>query len=423
MKIINSIKGMALICAMSLVSCSDSNEIPEDMPSNIQGVEQVGDNEYIVSVGTSVSWNVSRNISNGVFDDQYEPDKLYVHSTGQSNKVLTFNLDENKSFSFRIKTNDDGSFVLGGDATQVLDPQEDNCAEYSKGEQIYFSSWPSDTWENESYDEDGGQIGSTDFIPTMTLQERTNSGNWREIYRSEETYTSDALLTLGQSRLMMTRVVSGYMNVVVFTDLQGDNATVDEDKWNSIITDPRGAIDQWSIILYLGEFPVTYDLKNFANGSTMAYYASNKNEFKTFTNTHFTQAGVPGYAPSYVGFGLQTDYQFLCTPVTRMFDPLVAYIVVKNKTLGSSCHMIEQFGEESSSSTQAYCYATPNNIEQLVTIYDLRDLAAGYGLQYVNENGSVVEATTVGVNPQSRTSNSEFVNFELKPRKVIRVKL
>lgn len=85
--------------------------------------------------------------------------------------------------------------------------------------------------------------------------------------------------------------------------------------------------------------------------------------------------------------------------------------------------MIEQFGEESSSSTQAYCYATPNNIEQLVTIYDLRDLAAGYGLQYVNENGSVVEATTVGVNPQSRTSNSEFVNFELKPRKVIRVKL
>ena len=124
MKIINSIKGMALICAMSLVSCSDSNEIPEDMPSNIQGVEQVGDNEYIVSVGTSVSWNVSRNISNGVFDDQYEPDKLYVHSTGQSNKVLTFNLDENKSFSFRIKTNDDGSFVLGGDATQVLDPQE-----------------------------------------------------------------------------------------------------------------------------------------------------------------------------------------------------------------------------------------------------------------------------------------------------------
>ena len=444
MKMIDFIKGMALMCAVSLAACSDSDEIPQDN-SAVNEVKQVGANEYIVTVGAGVSVDGSRAIENNAFTDAYDPDTLYVHSkTNKEKKVLTFSLNDaneygNKSFSFRLRLNDDGSFAL---SSQVENPigtgDENSYEEYGKDDKVYFSSWDKSVWENKVQGD--VQVGKDTSIPVMYLQDRTSMGNWREIYRSaahdetsKDNYTGEDLLTLGKAgewgygRVYMGRVVSGYMNAVIFTDLQdkATSADVDKEGWANIITDEKGnSPEDWTIRLYLGEFPTTYNFDDNTNGETTAYYASNKGIAQTFVPAGYSiQTGITGTTRAYNGFGLRTTYDYLCTPVAEVkgAEPLEAYIVVNNVNFPGKnivAH-IDKFGEDNLTGTEGYCYATPNQIEQLITIFDLRDLAEMFDLEYVKEGGTKVEATSTA-SLKSRASGGETEFVELKPRKVIR---
>lgn len=435
---IDFIKGMALMCAVSLAACSDSDEMPESN-SAVNEVKQVGENEYIVTVGTGVSVDGSRAIENNNFTDAYDPNVLYVHSkTNKEKKVLTFALDDNKSFSFRLRLNDDNSFAL---SSQVEEPigtgSADSYEEYAADDEVYFSSWPTSVWENEVQKEQV-QVRADTYIPVMYLQEREKMNNWREIYRSahnevgQDNYTGADLLQLGVAgsygRVEMGRVVSGYMNAVIFTDVPDDNpksADVDEDGWANIITDERGnSPKDWTIRLYLGKFPTTYNFDDNTNGAETAYYASNKGEAQTFVAAGYsTQTGITGTTGAYNGFGLRTTYEYLCTPVAKKVEgdePLDAYIVVNNVNFPGENRSayIEQFGEDNQTGTIGHCFATPNQIEQLITIFDLRDLAEMFGLEYVKEDGTKVEATSTASLKSRASGETEFV--ELKPRKVIR---
>lgn len=444
MKMIDFIKGMALMCAVSLAACSDSDEIPQDNSSAVNNeVEQVGDSEYIVTVGAGVSVDGSRAIENNNFTAVYDPNVLYVHSnTNKEKKVLTFPLSDaneygNKSFSFRLRLNDDGSFAL---SSQVENPigtgSENSYEEYGADDKVYFSSWATSVWENK-VQEDNVQVGKNTYIPVMYLQDRTSMGNWREIYRSaahdeasKDNYTGQDLLQLGNAggygRVYMGRVVSGYMNAVIFTELldKATSADVDDAGWRDIITDPRGdSPEDWTIRLYLGKFPTTYNFDDNTNGAETAYYASNKGEAQVFVEAGYsTQTGITGTTGAYNGFGLRTTFEYLCTPVAEVEDaePLEAYIVVNNVNMEGEnivAH-INQFGEDNQTGTLGYCYAIPNQIEQLITIFDLRDLAEMFGLEYVKEDGTKVEATSTASLKSRASGETKFV--ELKPRKVIR---
>lgn len=449
MKMVNFIKGMALMCAVSLAACSDSDEMPQDN-STVNGIKQVGENEYVVTVGTEASESAdSRGINEATntFDGVYEPDVLYVHSTKSDNsrKVLTFSLlGENKSFSFRIRKNDGGSFALSSDVVNLIDTSKDNAEEYASDETVYFSSWPTDEWSN-SVETDQVRVGESTYIPVMYLQDRTSApmNNWREIYRSASimggadlNYDADELLGLGGGAndvVVMRHVVSGYRCGVIFTDLANRQHVSDAIAWNSIITDSKGQLSDWTIRLYLGEFPTSYNLCTSTNGTGKAYYAANKGEARSFEYSSYTTGGFGGSEGGYVGYGLLTDKDYLLTPVAEdRTNPLKAYILVNNRNFDKTLFAkIDEFGDDAvgGASTNTPCYAVPGQIELLGVIYDLRDLAKKFGLKYKNaagqevvwQNNAEVDASTVSTQSlKSRASGGETEFVELQPRKVIR---
>lgn len=402
MKTFNIIKGLALVCAVSLYACSESNEIPEETLSLGKNVKEVGDNEYVVTVGASGNSNESRGIQNGRFDNVYDPDKIYVHSTtGDADYYLTLNV-ENGAFSYRIKMNDDGTFTLSSKVDEPVSSDSD-ARTYSE---IYFSSWTSDTWKGIMDDSSIQVDGKGTTIKVMEVEDRTDKGNWREIYRSENNYTGNGLLNL--TALNMDRVVAGYGNTVIFTDFEnGEQLSVD--RWKEIITDPNGdELSDWKVTLYLGSFPTTYNFINNSVGEERAYYSSSENIFKECSysvgNSTTTGAGMDTMG--------EEHFDYLCTPTTLLEKELVnAYIVICNVPTGKKFTVrIDHFDEGDN-----YCVPTPNNIEQLVSIFDVRDLGKAFGM--------IPDENAVGVSidvPASRALDSDF---ELKPRKVIRVKL
>lgn len=438
------------MCAVSLAACSGSDEMPQD--TNVaNGIKQVGENEYVVTMeADAVGASDSRGISGNMFDNIYEPTVLYVHSNKENSgrKVLTFQLADDKSFTFRIRRNDDGSFALSSDVNNVIDTSKENAESYDSDEKVYFSSWPEEEWTNEV--QPGVQVGVNESIPVMYLQKRDQNSdwkNWREIYRSalnknggNADYNAKNLLAWQGDiapSLGMMRIVSGYMNAVIFTDLtvEGKESVETAEEWGNIITDENGNDpSEWTIRLYLGEFPTSYNLRTSTNGKTMAYYASNQGVGVPFAEVGYSPVGgIVGTATSYHGFGLKTAEDYLLTPVAENTEtPLEAYILVNNSSSKTTIvSKIEEFGTDDlgGSTTSGACYPIPNQIEQLVVIYDLRDLAQKFGLKYKNaagqevvwQNGKEVEASKVSVQSlKSRASGSETEFVELQPRKVIR---
>ena len=400
MKTFNIIKGLALVCAVSLYACNESNEIPEETLSLGENVKEVGDNEYVVTVGASGNSNESRGIQNGRFDNVYDPDKIYVHSTTEGAGYLTLNV-KNGAFSYRIKMNDDGTFTL---SSKVDEPVSSDSGAQTYSE-IYFSSWTSDTWKGIMDDSSIQVDGNGTTIEVMKVEDRTGKGNWREIYRSENNYRGNGLLKL--TALNMDRVVAGYGNTVIFTDFEnGEQLSVD--RWKEIITHPDGdEPSDWGMTLYLGNFPTTYNFIGKSVGEGRAYYSSSENIF--------TECSYSVGNSTTTGVGMDTmgeeHFNYLCTPTTLLEKEYVnAYIVIRNVPTGKKYTVrIEHFDEGDN-----YCVPTPNNIEQLVSIFDVRDLGKAFGM--INEN---VEGVSINV-PASRALDSDF---ELKPRKVIRVKL
>ena len=435
------------MCAVSLAACSGSDEMPQD--TNVaNGIKQVGENEYVVTMeADAVGASDSRGISGNMFDNIYEPTVLYVHSNKENSgrKVLTFQLADDKSFTFRIRRNDNGSFALSSDVNNVIDTSKENAESYDIDEKVYFSSWPEEEWTNEVQPE--VRVGDNEYIPVMYLQERDQNSdlkNWREIYRSaidesgeNADYNANNLLAWQDAlapRLGMMRIVSGYMNAVIFTDLSGKPEISSPEDWRNIITDANGSdLNDWTIRLYLGEFPAVYNLRTSTNGETMAYYASNKGNPSEFVEVGYSpEGGIVGTVSAYTGFGLKTVKEYLLTPVAESETPLNAYILVNNKNFGKTIvSKIDRIGDDNlgGSSTSGYCHPVPNQIEQLVVIYDLRDLAQKFGLKYKNANGEEVfwdgkkevPASSVSVqNLKSRASGGEVEFVELQPRKVIR---
>ncbi len=438
-----------MVCALSLAACSEEmpNNNSNEQDNASAGIEQVGENEYIVTVGsTTVSVdNQSRAITDHRFDNTYDPELLYMHSTNENNaKVLTFKLGENKSFSFRLRLDEDGSFAVSSDLESVIGTTE-NYMECESNEEVYFSSWPTDVWENSVYSEAGtvmieGETAgewSVDKLDVMYLQDRSNNGNWREMYRSAN-YDGGALEAIGEypqiGGLTMNRIVSAFLNSVIFRDYTTSGNTWNPDNvkenWAKVITDERGnSPEDWSVVLYLGEFPASYDLRTMADGEGKAYYASSNNQMKNFGVAGYTVGGIVtdevSTGAAYYGLGLVTDIEYLCTPVAgNENQPLKAYVVVKCNKLpdgaNRSCTAIEKF-EITHPVGEGACYAKPNVVNHLITLFDVRDLAKDFGLEYVDENGETVAATTP-VSSQSagsRSSDGGFRKSNLKPREVI----
>lgn len=403
----------AALCLILFAACSELDELPVNDGDTTVGVEKVGDNEYIVRGGMS-SEAVSRGIPGGSFDSKYDPDKLYMHCLDEERtECLTLNVSDN-SFSFRMRCEEDSSYTISSDVNVPVGTT-DNCLSFEKGQSLYFSSWDKDVWSNDV--KGNADISSTESIPYMLLQNRTNMGNWREMYRSVWNYSLTDLLEWSErTSLEMKRIISAYRVGVLFVDGNDYNTDLTKEEWGQIITDENGSSpDDWSIQLFLGEFPTKYDIRLDKNADgEKVYYAAQSVEGEGINNVfQDVQYGGGGdfgddTGITYYGFGLVTAKEYLCTPVEVRTDetlPLESYIVIENKKLNKRATLyIDNYGN----SEENYCYPTQNNVEHLAVIYDLRELAKKFGLTYVDKDGSSVSFSRSGG------------DFEMKPIKVIR---
>ena len=403
----------AALCLILFAACSELDELPVNDGDTTVGVEKVGDNEYIVRGGMS-SEAVSRGISGGSFDSKYDPDKLYMHcSDEERTEYLTLNVSDN-SFSFRMRCEEDSSYTISSDVDVPVGETE-NCLSFEKGQSLYFSSWEKDVWSNDI--KGTAKTGPEESISYMLLQNRTNMGNWREMYRSERNYSlRDLLVWYVYPKLEMKRIISAYRVGVLFVDGNDYNTDLTKEEWGQIITDENGSSpDDWSIQLFLGEFPTKYDIRLDKNADgEKVYYAAQSVEGEGINNVfQDVQYGGGGdfgddTGITYYGFGLVTAKEYLCTPVEVRTDetvPLESYIVIENKKLNKRATLyIDNYGN----SEENYCYPTQNNVEHLAVIYDLRELAKKFELTYVDKDGSSVSFSRSGG------------DFEMKPIKVIR---
>lgn len=416
---------ITLLCSLIMcVSCSKSDVILESVDGSEEGLSY---KDYVIKVGAKSEGNLgSRGTTMGVgFDEAYEPDKIYIHSvTGEDeDNVVTVDIS-NGQVAFILREYSDESFAICGDPSGSVDDSE-NVARYSPGEQIYFSSWPSNLW---SYREpDAGKESEIAFnginVPVMWLQNRSNMNNWREMYRSHINFGLNRLSPGSPSGsdleaygLVMDRIVGAYRVTVVFTDFNQGANTVSKDKWSEII--PETSPDDWKIKVYLGKFPTKYDLRKntIAENAPYGYYVSNEGRFTDLAYTFYAEGGAGGEGEAggnqqqYEGFGLTTAQEYLMTPVEytgndkKALLDLYAFITYGGKTM--------VYHEDNSNA-----YAKQNYINHFVPVFDVRQLAVLFGLSYRDYDGVLQKPSVANTSAGSRTTFMGYEIADIKPIK------
>ena len=421
-KLIYNVIGCALFGASILmVSCSDAEDIklPEE--------ELTNSDEFVVTVKTETQDNSSRATAQGIGFTGFDPTEIYLHSfSSEKDGYVTLAIDKNggnKSFSYRMRINEDDSYVISGDVDKAIDDSS-NKLEFGAGEKVYFSSWKENVWEcQRPTGEKPKNITFSHFddtsYPLMWIQDRTKEGNWREIFRSNMEFGRAQLE--GMTTLAMDRIVGGYRVLVIFTDFENANHTgettsyeIDGNEWESLL---GTEVSDWSAKIYLGKFPLEYDLRNNAlpaGDKNYGYYVSSKDEYKTFNQTSWVEGGggegeeVTGGA-SYYGFGTSTDAEYLCTPVINgeTDNLLDVYILFTYKNNGNP---ITKIYHETSYGSDVY--PEQNYIHYLISVFDVRDLKNIFGL------GDTASSNYSRSSKPTRTINGYEV-IDIKPREVI----
>ena len=438
--------GMLFCAVLAFVSCSDSNEIPTDNNVNPQPSEseEVAPNEYIVRVHaeSEESDKSSREISgdnNLSFLNIYDANWVYMHTyTGDSKGVVQLKA-ENGFFKYRIKE-DNGTIYVSGNTDVLIDPEGENTARFISGDVVYFSSWPDDIWKCDVADVNDGSIelpyvsndlkidGSKKKYPLMWMQYREDTFGSIEIFRSRGTFEVESMLPNssgvgGLTYVPMLRVVGGFRETVIFTNLDNlnENAeydySIDDQGWIETTGLSHG---NWSMKIYLGKFPTEYDLKNNQPSGEYGYYESNgksQGDYLKFEPNRFKTGGagpvggIESDELTYYGYGISTDASYLCTPVGTEEQE-------KDNVLNS--HLLVRCTDNSGKSkammiTLPYHQdkVTPqqNQINYIISVFNAKDLKEQFG---IDDAGYFIEPAS------GRSSRSTFMGYEIADIKPIK---
>lgn len=439
----------ALFCAVLMgVSCSDSN-ISEEKGDDSEQVIEVAPNEYIVQVnadskGTEQASRAIGSDDGFSFEDGYDSKYIYMHAynpeSDEQGETVQFAITDG-SFAYRVKDNGDGTAFISGNTETPIDESDSNTAKFNILEdEVYFSSWPGDVWEcNMAKDEEGNDLelkfpnlentSATTSYPIMWMQYRTEDYGSIEIYRSMSTsYSVGEMIPNnygqgGLTSIIMRRIVGGYRETVIFTDLSERhdgaeyNYSIDALKWAEL-TDTE--YNQWSMKVYLGNFPTTYNLKKNEAGSVLSYYESNgKNngEYLTFYLNELKTGGAGPVNPgepgedndlAYLGYGISTDESYLCTPVgmeeTKSLNSRLLIKYTDNNR--NSKVMLVSLQHNSIVPVQ-------NHIHLIVSVFDVSELKEQFG---IDENGNLPEGNA----KSSRASRNTFMGYEVADIKPVK---
>ena len=435
--------GTVLCAVLALTSCSE-NEIPTNEDINQQQIEEVAANEYIVRVQTESeeSDKSSRGISgdnNLSFVGAYDATYIYMHSFNkESDEVVKFKMAD-ASFSYRIKEEDDGTVYISGDVETPIDGENENTVRFASDDVVYFSSWPVDIWECDRAGVNNGLVElpyvTDDFIvkgkseyPLMWMQYRKETNGSIEIFRSQFEHRMNELKpyedgTGGLRSINLLRIVGGFRETVIFTDLEEQNHggeydySIDDQGWIETTGLSHG---NWSMKIYLGKFPTEYDLKNNKPSGEYGYYESNgkdKGDYLKFEPNRFKTGGagpvggIESDELTYYGYGISTDASYLCTPVGTEEQE-------KDNVLNS--HLLVRCTDNSGKSkammiTLPYHQdkVTPqqNQINYIISVFNAKDLKEQFG---IDDAGYFIEPAS------GRSSRSTFMGYEIADIKPIK---
>lgn len=279
-----------------------------------------------------------------VIDDQtqlftgvYDADYIYLHSKDNPEKVLRFTVspevdcDDNcEGFEMYMNVDDNGNITIYNydRNTESAPTDTPTSITLSAEENVYFSSWPTDTWEATRVIDDGeSEVSPITQQPVFIRDEEKNV----ELYRSEEDFTANSLHSLaGINDLDMKRVCSAYQVRCVITNTASptipNNYYLSEQGWLDLTN--TSSLDKWTIKLYLGPlFPQYYNINTnnvyYDEEYTGGYYVTNQQNYTAFQ----AELGVsqPNSSSSgstnYTGVGLVTNEQYVITPIRETDSP------------------------------------------------------------------------------------------------------
>lgn len=320
----------AFVCIL-LSSCSnDENYFDSNAPiTSSQLIYQ----DIVLEADSAKSENniSTRGIDDEGFTNDYPYDYIYVHSITDGTKTLKVPLKEVEycgdcrgiHLEMEINENGDGSYTL---RTEVCEDGQQQEITLSANEEVYFSSYPTNTWT-------ANRLG--DISTPITHQDVFISDDNINIeLLKSDAYGKDDLITLlttPQPQINLKRHCTGFMVTFMFTNVDerhgGDNVNknqyyVDNDSWGNYL--PGTKPSDFYVKLYIGpNFCHTYDIFNneVPDDDKGGYYVINNNQYVQLTPVFYQTQGITGERFTYDGLGYMTSYDdILLSPLNTSMD-------------------------------------------------------------------------------------------------------
>ena len=269
--------------------------------------------------------NITRGIGDQGFTNDYTYDYIYVHSTTDESKTLKVPLKEVeycgdcRGIHLEMIVTDNG--------TGYTLRTEDGVDELTLGEneEVYFSSYPSTTWEASPLENVSTPVLHSDVF---TKNDDVNM----ELLRSEQIYGKDALIELLQTptpQIKVKRHCTGFAVNFMFTNVDAMGGPdqpmygVTAGNWNTYL--PGTTPDDFYIKLYIGpNFCHRYNIYNNSvpEEDEGGFYVIQNNQYAPFESVLFTNSGLVTDDPvSYNGFGYRTKADdILIAPLNTSLD-------------------------------------------------------------------------------------------------------
>lgn|GEM_PF-5810752 len=319
----------AFVCIL-LSSCSnDENYFDDSTPT---GSSQLISQDIVFETDSAKNEEsiTTRGIDNNGFTNEYPYEYIYVHSTTDETKTLKVPLKEVEycdgcrgiHLEMEINENGDGSYTLR------TEPGKDGQAEeitLSANEEVYFSSYPTNTWTANKLDNVSTPITQQDvFIGDDNIN--------IELLKSDA-YGKDDLITLlttPKPEIKLKRHCTGFMVSFMFTNVDenhgGDNVnnpgySVTQYTWEKYLSGTTP--DDFYLKLYIGpNFCHTYDIYNneVPDDDKGGYYVINNNQYAQLTGFTAIAGGLyEGFSATGCGYNTSME-DILLAPLNTSMD-------------------------------------------------------------------------------------------------------
>ena len=329
--VMKKISFLLTLCLL-LFSCSENEA--DITPTNVEP------GTYIVGINLNTETPLSRGVdydeteNEFKFTDTYDYNFIYLHKeTGdEAIQIPVYEQIECedgqtcKGFRYKLSVDEYGNATitpLDNDGNEI---EENGTLSLKADEKVYFSSWKTQTWENEK---------SSSTVPneeSSVLYRRVREKNV-ELFRNGSAYDDGpvflSIADLKDSgQLELKRVCSGFSFLCVFTD-RTDNEGLTRNEFYNYMGDYP---ENYYLKIYLGSsFVGTYDIST-QTGTEQGFYATGDSYNEDYGNNDYVPLRGEIVSNEHnAGFGYSTlEGNELIAPIDTD-EGLTAYIYIIHK--------------------------------------------------------------------------------------------